>query len=74
MVRQRSTESGERLDGSLHPVKACVDPELLEILRFYELRKVVDAVLNEEQVAVIDANLGSVQNLKCPAMTATFEC
>ncbi|EEY54737.1 uncharacterized protein PITG_08274 [Phytophthora infestans T30-4] len=54
--------SGERLEVALRPVKTCVDPELLEVLCLYELRKAVDDVTNTELVALIDAKLGSVKN------------
>ncbi|EEY70661.1 uncharacterized protein PITG_06137 [Phytophthora infestans T30-4] len=60
IVRQRCTESGERLEAALRPVKTCVDPELLEVLCLYELRKAVDEVRSEELVTLIDAKLGSV--------------
>ncbi|EEY59836.1 uncharacterized protein PITG_12977 [Phytophthora infestans T30-4] len=50
IVRQRCTESGERLEVALRPVKTCVDPELLEVLCLYELRKAVDEVTSEELI------------------------
>ncbi|KAI9989434.1 hypothetical protein PInf_019717 [Phytophthora infestans] len=52
--------SGERLEAALRPVKTCVDPELLEVLCLYELRKAVDEVRSEELVTLIDAKLGSI--------------
>ncbi|KAG3070695.1 hypothetical protein PI124_g18936 [Phytophthora idaei] len=69
IVRHFCTESGERLEVALRPVKTCVDPDLLYL---YELHKAVDDVTNAELVALIDAKLGSVKNAQVPDLDDFF--
>ncbi|POM62708.1 hypothetical protein PHPALM_28101 [Phytophthora palmivora] len=72
IVRQRCTESGERMEIALRPVKACIDSELLEVLCLYELRKAVDDGTREELVTLIDVKLGSVKNNQVPDLDDFF--
>ncbi|OWZ11150.1 hypothetical protein PHMEG_00015873 [Phytophthora megakarya] len=72
IVRQRCMESGERLEVVVRPVKTCIDPELLEVLCLYELRKAVDDVTSDELVALIDAKPGSVKNQHIPDLDDFF--
>ncbi|KAE8886196.1 hypothetical protein PF003_g29916 [Phytophthora fragariae] len=72
IVRQRCMESGERLEVAVRPVKTCINPERLEVLCLYELRKAVDDVTSEELVSLIDAKLGSVKNAQVPDLDDFF--
>lgn len=72
IVRQRCMESGERVEVALRSVKNCIEPELLEALCLYELRKSVDDATSEELVALIDVNLRSVKNAQVPDLDDFF--
>lgn len=71
-VCQRCLESGERVHVVLVPVKATIEPKLLEVVCLYELRRSVEDATSDELTALIEEKTGNVKNDQVPDLDAFF--